>query len=168
MQNLKNGDIDALKGIYTIMNKSVYLLAYSILGSEKAKDILQETFIKVAQNIKSYKANNASAWICKIARNLSYTEYTKSKRTVSIEVFEENLFDKNNNENLWIENILLRDAILTLDILEREAVILFALDKYKHREIAKILDKPVGTVKWLYSRAIKKLKKYMEEKNNDN
>lgn len=164
MQNLKEGDMKALEGIYTIMKKNVYLLSNSILCStEKAKDIMQETFIKVAQNINGYKSKNATVWICRIARNLSYTEYNKSKRSISLEVFEENISDNKNHEDIWVQNISLQNAMLRLEPLEREIVTLFAMQNYKHREIACIVERPMGTIQWLYNKAIKKLKKYMEE-----
>jgi len=41
---------------------------------------------------------------------------------------------------------------------EREIVILFAVKSFKHREIAEIINKPEGTVRWLYQKAIQKLK----------
>ena len=165
IQKLKSGNMVALENIYLLMNKSVYILSYSILAdAEKAKDVLQDTFIKVAQSIHSYKANtNAEAWICRIARNLCYTEYSKAKRNISLEVYEGNIADKKNHEELWIQNILLKKALLWLKPLEREIVVLFAIQGYKHREIAQIIKRPMGTVQRIYNKSIKKLRHYMEE-----
>jgi len=134
MQKIKDGDISALSMVYQKMQKSVYLLSYSILGnSEKAKDVLQETFIKLVINIHSYKANtNPNAWICRIARNLSYTEYNKNKRNVSINNFYDNIKDKKDYEECWVDNIILKNAMIMLDQSEREIVTLFALQGYKH------------------------------------
>ena len=46
---------------------------------------------------------------------------------------------------------------------EQKIVTLFVLWDYKHREIAEMLDCPIGTVTSKYKRAIGKLKKYLEE-----
>ena len=50
-----------------------------------------------------------------------------------------------------------------LDGTERQIVILHVLWGYKHREIASLVDQPLGTVTWKYNNALKKLRKYMKE-----
>ena len=168
MQNLIDGDLSALGRIYEIMSRSVYLLAYSILKNpEKAKDILQETFLKVGANARTqYQADtNAAAWISKIARNLSYRAYGAAKKNVGLDAYGNggNASGGKNDEALWVENLSLKDAMLKLSAEEREIVTLHCLDRFKHREIAEIVGKPAGTVRWLYRKAIADLKKRMEE-----
>jgi len=167
MEKLKSGDVQALEHIYFAMKKSVYLLSLSILSNaEKAKDVLQETFIKVAQSIHTYKPNtNAKAWICTIARNLCYGEYSKAKNVVSLEGVIADIPDNKNSAEAWVQNILLQKAMQSLSPLESEIVTLFSLEGYRHREIAQITKKPLGTVLWIYHRAIKKLKDFMGDKN---
>ena len=158
MQKLQKGDMSALDDIYNITSKTVYYLAYSILkNSELAKDIMQETFIRIVANIDKYNPNtNASAWISCIARNLSLRQIKNLKRNVSLELFiETDIFDYSEQ---WIDNLLLKKAMDILSIDERQIVMLFSIENFKHREIAQIVNKPVGTVKWIYAKAIKKLK----------
>ncbi|MFA7417825.1 MAG: sigma-70 family RNA polymerase sigma factor, partial [Acholeplasma sp.] len=45
-----------------------------------------------------------------------------------------------------------------LDEIEKEVVTLHIINDLKFREIAKILKKPLGTVLWIYNKAIKKLR----------
>ena len=45
---------------------------------------------------------------------------------------------------------------------EREIVIMHVFWGYKHREISKILDIPLGTVTWKYQKALQKLEKIKE------
>lgn len=40
---------------------------------------------------------------------------------------------------------------------------LFAVGEYKHREIAEMLNLPIGTVTWKYNNAIKKLKEAIKK-----
>jgi len=161
MAHLKEGHIDAIDGVYQVMSKTVYLLAYSVLkDAEKAKDIMQETFIKVIENIQKYELNtNAAAWISKIARNLSLTEYVKSQRNVNIDLYDEKLIESGGN---IFNDLKLSKALDVLTLEEREVAVLYAVERYKHKEIAQILGKPLGTVLWIYNRALKKLKKQME------
>lgn len=41
------------------------------------------------------------------------------------------------------------------------------IDNLKFKEIAKMKDKPLGTILWLYNKAIKKLKRKVEEENEN-
>lgn len=164
MQQLQNGNIDALDGIYTLTSKTVYYLSYYILKStERAKDITHDTYICVLKNIQKYSLNtNPLAWITCIARNLSINEYTKQKRNISLEAFGETLQDGLDYPVHVENNVYLKNALDILNASEREIVILFAVNCFKHREIALIVDKPMGTVQWIYNKAIKKLRKKAE------
>ena len=46
---------------------------------------------------------------------------------------------------------------------EYQVVILTIVYNMKQKDIAQYLDKPMGTVSWLYSQGIKKLKKYYQK-----
>jgi len=164
MQDLGKGDRLALDGVFGLTSRGVYLLAYAILrNSEQAKDVLQETYVRVAENIGQYKPNtNANAWINVIARNLSLRHYNVRKRTVEI-ASPDDIGGNGNGEDNWIVHDALRGAMARLGVDEREIVVLFSIKGYKHREIAQIVGKPMGTVQWIYNRAIKKMKGYMEE-----
>lgn len=41
---------------------------------------------------------------------------------------------------------------------QREVVVLHVINNFKFREVADIMDKPLGTILWIYSKAIKILK----------
>ena len=47
---------------------------------------------------------------------------------------------------------------------ELEILMLYIVSGYKHREIADIVQKPLGTVLWSYNNSIKKLKKAIKNK----
>jgi RNA polymerase sigma-70 factor (ECF subfamily) len=161
MLALRGGDTDALDGIYGLTSRGVYLLAYSVLrGKQRAEDVMQNTYIRLAANIGQYKPDtNASAWILQIARSLCYREYAAGKRKA---VGTENVRETGENaEELWIDNILLRGAFRRLSPEEREIAALYAAG-HKHREIAVILNKPAGTVRWLYREAVDKMRRYMD------
>jgi len=167
MQKLKQGDIKALDEIFRITSDVVYIMAYSILkNKERAEDIVQDTYIRVYKKIHKYNPNtNAAGWICRIARNLSCDEYVR-RRDISLEVFEGNLLDSHASERLT-ESVYLKTVFDTLNQDEREVVALFAVGSFKHREIAQILGKPMGTVQWIYNKAVKKLKEILN-RNDDN
>ena len=59
--------------------------------------------------------------------------------------------------------MVLAQTMNVLDFEERQIFILHAATGLKHREIAEILDLPTGTVLSKYSRAVKKMRKHLEE-----
>jgi len=164
IRRLQSGEINALDEIYKITSRSVYVLSFSILkDKERAEDIVQDTYVKIIKNIHTYAPDtSAIAWIATIARNLSYNEYSRTKRNVSIELFEDNLEDNKDPLEQLVNTIYLKNAVKHLDTDEREVLILSAFNSLKHREIAEIVDKPIGTVHWLFDKAKKKLKKIMQ------
>lgn len=168
MQKLKQGDINALDDIFKLTSNIVYILAYSILKNKaRAEDIVQDTYIHIYKKIDKYKSNtNAAGWIYRIARNLSCDEYSR-RRDVSLEVFEGNFSDNHASDNLT-ESVYLKTVFDMLNASEREVVTLFAIGEFKHKEIACIVDKPIGTVQWIYNKAIKKLKNILSRNDNDN
>ena len=50
---------------------------------------------------------------------------------------------------------------------ERQIVTLHAISGFKHREIADMLDKPLGTVVWSYNNALSKLKKELQKEDEE-
>ena len=93
-----------------------------------------------------------------LARNTAIKAYNKRKREVITDEVENDYLFSDNNEDSMINNMLLKKLLTLLDFDERQVVTLHTLG-YKHRDIAKQLNKPLGTVLWLYNKAIKKLQK---------
>ena len=54
-----------------------------------------------------------------------------------------------------------------LNNFELQVVVLYAVYGYKHREIAKILNKPLGSILWTYNNSIKKLQKVLKKEDRD-
>lgn len=164
IEKLKEKDDLAFEYIYTSTKRLVYTVIINIVKDQSTtEDLMQDTYIKMIQSINSYnKKFKFTTWIATIARNTALDYYRKSKKQYSIDVHEnEYLFPTTTNsaEDDYNTNYLMRN--LTND--EREVVTLYALDELKHREIAEILNKPVGTVTWLYKSAMDKLRKELED-----
>ncbi|PET68901.1 hypothetical protein CN514_09280 [Bacillus sp. AFS001701] len=61
-----------------------------------------------------------------------------------------------------LDKIVLAKYIQLLDFEERRIVIMKDFSDMKHKEIANILEMPLGTVLWKYSKALKILKKCLK------
>lgn len=164
--NLKNGDESALAGIYEETNRLVFSVALGILKNQQlAEDIMQETYLKVKSSIDYYKkGTNFGAWITQVAKNLALMEYRRRKKEVLVDPIEKNYMFGSVSYEFKEVNPTLAAALEILDDDEREIVLLHVNSDLKHREIAEIINKPLGTVLWLYNRAIKKMRVFIENK----
>lgn len=86
VKKLKNGDRKAFDFIYNYYKDSIYYFALTLLRNEAdAEETVQETFIKVIENINKLK-NDASfhSWIFTIAFNHSLSIKNKGKRKMEL------------------------------------------------------------------------------------
>jgi RNA polymerase sigma factor (sigma-70 family) len=123
----------------------------------EAEDILQDSFLKIFFNIKDYSGTGSfMGWLRKVAVNTAITHYHKNlkyryhveiEEYVSIETgvtsFEEDFFT---SEELY-------RVLNELPTGYRMVFNLYAVEGYKHKEIAEILGIDTNTSKSQYSRA---------------
>lgn len=149
------GDMQALHELYTAYKGAVFALSLAILQDRGlAEDALQETFVKVCRNAGRYRpGGNPRAWILAVARNAALTMLRKRKHE-SLEMPDEPEDPKSGGS----DSLALKLAMESLSRTEREIVTLHALSGFTHREIAKILGIPAGSVSWRAKRATEKLK----------
>ncbi len=155
------GNIDAFEQLYLRTSKIVYSYVLAILNNhERSQDIMQDTFIKIKEAANRYKSQGKPlAWILRIAKNFALMSIRKSSREQLTDI-EENEYLLNKSAELNVdESIVLKAALKLLKDEEREIVFLYLISGMKHKEIAEILNKPLGTVLWKYNGALKKLKK---------
>lgn len=161
---LKNGQMDAFDEIYHQTKTSVY---YTILGVLKdpslSEDIMQETYIKALDKIDQYKPTyQFVTWLTTIAKNLAINEYNKRKREISVDGEEQDYMFTSSGDDSYKEAII-RELMVHLNEDERLIILYHVVENYKFKDIAKMLDKPLGTVTWSYQNALQKLRKIMEE-----
>lgn len=162
--NTSKGDLASLEKLYRDLGPSVFALALSILKNKTlAEDVLQDTFVRVKLASGSYKAGtNGRAWILTIARNSAISIIRSSRYETSAHEVLSAVEDGIDHMQKSIDSLMLKDTLSKLDDTERQIVLLHAVKDLKHREIAKIIDVPLGTVLWKYRRAIKKMNMYLE------
>ena len=155
---IAEGDNTAFEELYVKTARGIYAFLYSYLkNSHDTEDALQSVFLKIKKNISSYVAGtNGRAWIFQIAKNHALTELKKNSRKEEYE-------DKS---SIGFTQGEVFDAMQrALSEEEQRIVILHVLWGYKHREISKLIESPIGTVVSKYKRAIDKLKKALKEDN---
>lgn len=157
---LKNNNMDAFDDFYELTKRQVYVSILSIVKNRMiADELMQDTYLRFLNNIHKYKEKtNVIAFIVTIARNLSINEYNRRKK--------ETLCDFIDTKSSCIENTPTPLLDLVYEVLsgdELQVFIFHIVDGLKHREIAKIMKKPLGTITWLYNKALKKMKEKVGE-----
>jgi len=142
---------------------SLYNTAYRMTrNAEDAQDLVQETYFKAYRYFDKFEAGtNLKAWIFRIMKNTFINTYRKKQRTppqsdfADIEELYESLISEEttrkikNPEQELLANVLDEDVKRALDVLPadyRMAVILADLEGFSYKEIAEILEVPLGTV----------------------
>lgn len=143
---------------YNETKKNVFFSIAAIIDDKDIiDDLMQDTYIRFLENIDKYKTGTSiNAYLSTIAHNISINYYNREKRLIHNDEVIEVVKDREKDPYDEIEAIeLLKD----LEPLEKQVVVLHVLNDLKFREIADIIQKPLGTVLWIYNKAIAKLKK---------
>jgi RNA polymerase sigma-70 factor (ECF subfamily) len=164
IKRLQNGEIAVFDTIYYETKSVVYYTILNIVKNKSlAEDIMQDTYLKMLEKIHSYKPRYGfKSWLVTIARNMAINEYNRRKRELSFDPnIDEYIFGtvESSSEN----ELMVKEMLETLNEIEREVVILHVIGDLKHREIADLLKKPLGTITWTYNKAIKKMKNDFRE-----
>ncbi|MCK4552079.1 MAG: RNA polymerase sigma factor [Tenericutes bacterium] len=165
IRQLKSGDQKAFDMIYELTYRKIYFIALPILRDKAlAEDIIQDTYLKFLEKLYQYKTKNSLAYILTIARNLAINEYNKRKREFRVLDIETYNFKYDEYIEVSAENEeLIKSALSILKDFEKNVFLLHVLENLKHREIALILQKPIGTITWTYQQAIKKMRKHLKD-----
>lgn len=152
----QKGKREYQQALYDKYSKGMYLVAlrYSKMQQE-AEDIIQESFIKVFKNIKNFRKDSSLAyWIKRIVVNTALN-HQRSKLYLYPMVDVEELNNWSDRENI-ISSLNYEELLNLIQELPTGCQVifnLFAVEGFKHHEIAKMLEISEGTSKSQYSRA---------------
>jgi RNA polymerase sigma-70 factor (ECF subfamily) len=144
-------------------------MAYLTADAGLAEDLTQETFASAWANIDRFKGRaSLQTWLHRIA----YNKFVDSKRDLerraaSITGWQSDRHKVHEASNplsrLMVDehSALLYEAIRKLESSEYIVVVLHYIQGLSFREMAEVLEEPVGTVKWQTSHALKRLKGFL-------
>ena len=163
---LKKGDPNSLETIYNLTYRGVFSFVFPIMKDYMAsEDVLQMTYISVYEKISMYQdGTNPLNWILTMAKNIALNEYNKNKRSIDYDYDAEQATPSNLysfDESLDTPTIELASEILSDE--DFKILLMYVVGGYKHREIAEMLDIPLGTVTWKYKAALDKLRVELEK-----
>jgi RNA polymerase sigma factor (sigma-70 family) len=144
---------------------SVYNLAHWLVRSDNdVEDLVQETYLKAFRNFSSFQSGtNFRAWIFRILRNTFLTSRSTLEHRMTVALNGEEELSSLHASCIGPESMLIekstiaaiRAAIEQLPLPCREVILLCDVEDHSYREIAEILEIPIGTVMSRLARARK-------------
>lgn len=170
VERIRKADPKALEELYDKYGGAVLAVIHKIIRTqETAEEILQETFVKVWNNIDSYDSEKGSiyTWMFNIARNLSIDK-TRSKsfknenRNTEVSVHVSNrLSTETETDSIGIKDFLHKlkpEYQLIIDMLYFQG--------YSQSDAAEELKLPLGTVKTRCRSALMQLREMLAERGS--
>lgn len=164
VEKIKQKDEKAFEAIYNDTKYVIFSMIISIVNDRfLAEDIMQDVYIKMVEKINYYNPKYKFInWLITLAKNESI-DYIRKKKEVILD--EEKLDYFYNKEEEQIEDVDINKYLDVLNQEEKQIVLLKIIKDLKHREISSIVGKPLGTVIWIYNKAIKKMQKEAKNEN---
>ena len=174
----KNGNEEAFSTLVNRHKKKIFTTIYLIVKDQYlAEDLIQDTFVKVVNTIKSGRYNEEGKflpWVSRIAHNLAIDHFRKAKRYPTIvmkdssNVFNTLEFSEASMESKQIQqdtHALLQDLIRVLPDSQREVLMMRHYMQMSFQEIADATNVSINTALGRMRYALINLRKKMDKKN---
>jgi RNA polymerase sigma-70 factor (ECF subfamily) len=168
---LARQDLSALETLYDRYGKVAFSLAYRIVGDRgSAEDVVQDAFLSVWRQAKSYKRERGSpkTWLMAIVHHRSIDKlrsHASNGSTIPIEDVPETYDDVPGVwQQVWAElrGESVRKALEQLPVEQKKSIELAYFSGYSQSEIAELMGVPLGTVKGRMRIGLQKLKAMLE------
>lgn len=173
----KKGDSDAFAKIYDIFVNAIYRYMHYRVGPQDAEDLTEIVFLKTWENIQQYRPRTHqhngkrppgfSSWIFRIAHNVVVDFYRSNHDN---EELAEDLQDERvsataqDRAHRHFDQTLLSAAMRELKDSYRQILILKYMNDFSNEEIAEILGRSKAALRILQFRALKNLRRILENK----
>ena len=167
LKKLKKNEKKAQKRLYDQYSSLMLgiCMRYTRDRSE-AEDVLQEGFLKIFVNINQYSGKGSfEGWMKRIMVNTAITFYNqnlKHHHHKDIDEIHETIDDQKSCDSEFTHDELL-NVIKELPDGYRMVFNMYAVEGYKHKEIAEMLGVDVNTSKSQYSRAKKMIQRKLHD-----
>lgn len=169
IRGCKRGKVKEQEALFRKFADKMYgVCIYYSKNAAEAEDLLHDGFMKVFDNIRKYEDGNFEAWMRKVFVNLALMKFRREKRMTNVDDIsyyqdKEDFIMENSDSQLNADEIML----LVADLPPQYKLVfnLYAIEGYKHSEIAEKLEISEGTSKSNLSRARDILKDKLSKRN---
>lgn len=150
----------SLTEIYHAHAAGMLRIAYHFLGSRAdAEDVVHDVFLALPDSLETYREEGKlGAWLRQVTVRMALGKMRRRRRDVSVEAAEHHPAPLKEPLSDWLERGIraLPDALRTVFVLRE-------IEGYSHAEVGKLLGIRRGTSEVRYHRAIRQLRKTLEE-----
>ena len=169
LQNKENSN-SAFRELVSLYKERLYWQIRPIVKNhDDADDVLQNTFIKILNNIQNFKGDSQLfSWMYRIATNeaLNFLNQKAKKLKLSSEELQEHLI-ANLETDVYFDGdeiqLKLQKAIATLPEKQQQVFNMKYFQELKYKEISSILGTSEGALKASYHIAAKKIEDFLKE-----
>jgi RNA polymerase sigma-70 factor, ECF subfamily len=167
VRRLADGDRTALADLYDRHSGVVYSLAYRIVGSADAEDVVQDVFAQAWRQAARYDPDRASAaaWLLNMTRTRAIDRLRANRTRQRLSIDDGALGQSAQAEADQEQGAIhaerasrVRAALGMLAAAQRQALELAYYAGLTHNEIAERLGEPLGTIKTRIRSALLKLR----------
>jgi RNA polymerase sigma-70 factor, ECF subfamily len=133
-------------------------------NNQDAEDAVQEAYLRAFKSFSGYYGGDSRAWLFTIVRNTCYTWLQKNRAIQLTERIDDKRddigLDFADPETLLLQNIdtqMVRLALQELPVEFREVMVMREMEGLSYKEIANVVDVPIGTVMSRLARGRKRL-----------
>jgi len=138
-----------------------------------ADDAVQEAYLRAFKHFGSFRGGDGRLWLLAIVRNTCYT-WMQHNRSPELTIpLDDELYEIEskdlNPEALLLQSAdtqIVRQALEELPVEFREVLVLRELEGLSYRQIAEVVDIPLGTVMSRLARARKRLQENLPSRAN--
>ena len=161
---------------------AVYNLArWLTRNDDDAQDVAQEAYLRAFKFFNGFHGGDGRAWLFTIVRNTYYTWLQKNRSRAQDESFDEEIHGLDDSSSTLVDSRahsnpevllmqqaskqIINKALERLPTESREVIVLRELEDLSYKEIAGIVEVPIGTVMSRLARARKLLRDQLEQMN---
>ena len=171
-------DMTAYKELYLLMFDSLFHFSFSFVKSKQvAEELVSDVFVKLWQIRSQLNAvDNLKLYLFGITKNFSLSYLAKASKNLSIQLDDmdmnetdiEWVIEFKNPEDLYISKETIKNVMKAIQGLPPQCQIIFSLVKVeglRYKEVARLLDISVFTVRNQVAIATKKIEEALPQKS---
>ncbi|WP_048321094.1 sigma-70 family RNA polymerase sigma factor [Crocosphaera watsonii] len=166
----QEGDTLSFQELYRRYQQRIRATLYQLCGSEMLDDLVQEVFLRVWKGLPKLKEPSYfSTWVYRITWNVATDKRRKFAQNLSVNddgtilnIMPSRPQDTPDLMRLHYQD-LVQQGLQSLSLEHRAVLVLHDLEDVPQKEVAKILELSIGTVKSRLFYARKQMRKFLKE-----
>jgi RNA polymerase sigma-70 factor, ECF subfamily len=135
------------------LNAAHNLARWLLRQDQDAEDAVQEAYLRAYRAFARFRGGDGRAWLLTIVRNVCYSQLRQGRREIPVDAFDETQHGATDqlaevNAQVWreIKSDQLQRSMEALPAEFREVLVLHEIEELAYKEIAAVLEIPLGTV----------------------